>query len=229
MINKSRPYLSQPGLGWLYVFSSFPPRPPLTSKPFELHLRYWGQRIYRSGKMYWMTFPWPWPKVTVAASINKNLHDKVRTTHPVTTTLGSFIALIMVIRFWRRAVGNCCFGKFSVKNSDVIFQGQTLFWPYLRNCWSDWYETKRKCIGWILGMICDLDLWPPSSPWPWMSNFEKNCVSGIFGVIVVKWNESNIYVYIYIYVCVCVSNRSHSRPSNGAMFYNPVTVTQLPS
>ena len=43
--------LSHPGLGQLYVFSSFPPRPPpprpspqqlmpLTSKPFELNLTY---------------------------------------------------------------------------------------------------------------------------------------------------------------------------------------------
>ena len=24
------------------------------------------------------------------------------------------------------------------------------YWPYLRNGWSDWRETKRKCIGWIL-------------------------------------------------------------------------------
>ena len=61
--------LSHPSLGWLYVFSSFspphPPRPPpppppqwlllLTSKPFQLNLRYLGQRKYRSRKMYWMT------------------------------------------------------------------------------------------------------------------------------------------------------------------------------
>ena len=68
-------------LGWLYVFSSFPPRPrpppqklfPLTSKLFELNHWYLVQRIYGSGKLYWMTFPWPWPKVTAVASISKNL------------------------------------------------------------------------------------------------------------------------------------------------------------
>ena len=72
--------LSHPSLGWLYVFSSFPPpRPPpqwlllLTSKPFELHLRYLGQRKYGSGKMYCVTFGWPWPKVTAVTLINKNL------------------------------------------------------------------------------------------------------------------------------------------------------------
>ena len=70
--------LSHPVLGWLYVFSLFPPPPPpilfpLTSKPFELNLWYLAQRIYGSGEMYWMTFPWPWPKVTAVASISKNL------------------------------------------------------------------------------------------------------------------------------------------------------------
>ena len=44
----------------------------------------------------------------------------------------------------------------------MSFQGQTLYW----NGWSDWYETKRRCIGWILGELCDLDLWPHSWPWP---------------------------------------------------------------
>ena len=61
------------------VFSSFPP-PPLpmqwlflfTLKLFELYLTYLGQRKYRSGKMYWMTFWWPWPKVTTVTLKNKN-------------------------------------------------------------------------------------------------------------------------------------------------------------
>ena len=73
--------LSHPGLGWLYVFNSFPLRPPppprpppqqllpLTSKPFELNLTYLAQRIYGSGEMSWMTFSWPWPKVTAVAKI----------------------------------------------------------------------------------------------------------------------------------------------------------------
>ena len=74
-------YLSHPVLGWLYVFSLFPPRPrpppqklfPLTSKPFELNLWYLAQRIYGSGELYWMTFPWPWPKVTAVASFSQNV------------------------------------------------------------------------------------------------------------------------------------------------------------
>ena len=72
-------FLSHPSLGWLYGFGSFPPRPPpqqllpLMSKPFQINLRSLGQRIDMSGKMYWMIFPWPWPKVTAVASIRTNL------------------------------------------------------------------------------------------------------------------------------------------------------------
>ena len=72
--------LSHPDLGWVDVFTLFPPRPPppqrllpLTSELLEINLRYLRQRIYRSGKMYGITFPWPWPKVTTVASISKNL------------------------------------------------------------------------------------------------------------------------------------------------------------
>ena len=80
-----------------------------------------------------------------------------------------------LIRFWQFSFLN--FGC-------VFFQCQTLFWPYLRNGWSDWCETKRKCIGWILDTICDLDLWPHWWPWPWMFQgqiskelYRRNCWS----------------------------------------------------
>ena len=56
--------------------------------------------------------------------------------------------------------------NFRKKNLDVFFQGQTLYWTYLRNGWSDWCETKRRRTRWILGELCDLDLWPHSWPWP---------------------------------------------------------------
>ena len=38
----------------------------------------------------------------------------------------------------------------------MFFQGQTLFWPYLRNGWSDWCETKRKWVNMILGPLYDI-------------------------------------------------------------------------
>ena len=100
-----------------------------------------AQRIYGSGEMYSMTFSWPWPKVTVVASIIKNLLVCAIKWEPLIGSLQNMAALLhgyYLIRFWRSSVGNFYFGKFSLKNSDVFFQGQTLFWPYLRNGWSDW-------------------------------------------------------------------------------------------
>ena len=47
--------------------------------------------------MYWVTFPWPWPKVTAVASILIWLRDNVRTTDLITTDLSRLIALVMVI------------------------------------------------------------------------------------------------------------------------------------
>ena len=54
-----------------------------------------------------------------------------------------------------------------MRTTCVFFQGQTLFWPYIRNGRSNWCQTKRKCIGWILGRLYDLALWPHPWPWPW--------------------------------------------------------------
>ena len=84
--------------GDFYVFSLFPPPPhrllSLTSKPFELNLRYLGQRIYRSREMYWMTFQWPWPKVTAWGSTSKNLFVCMIMWEPLIQSLQSILALL---------------------------------------------------------------------------------------------------------------------------------------
>ena len=101
------------------------------------------------------------------------LQDKVRTTQPITTKLGSDIPLAVLITwldFGEILLETLFFAKFSLKISDVFFLGQTLYWTYLRNGWSDWCETKRRCIGWMLGEPCDLDLWP--HPWPWPCSYK---------------------------------------------------------
>ena len=103
-------YLSHPSLGWLYVFRSllplraWPPRVPqwlllLSSKLFELNLRYLGQKNISLGKCTDDLC------VTLTqghgCGIDKQkfacLQDKVRTTQPITTKLGSYILLVMLI------------------------------------------------------------------------------------------------------------------------------------
>ena len=193
--------LSHPSLGWLYVFSSFPPprprprpRPPqwlllLTSKPFELHLRYLGQRKYRSGKMYWMTFRWPW--LTAVTLINKNLLVCRIKWEPLNQSLQNLVA----ISPWSWLSPYYILEEFCWKFffcPDVFFQGQTLYWTYVRNGWSDWCETKRRCIGWILGKLCDLDLSPDL--WPWPRSFKvkvwNSLIWGMGGWL--TWNEKDV-------------------------------------
>ena len=113
-------------------FQFFPPRPPpqqllpLTSKPFELNLRYLAQRIYGSGEMYSMTFPWPWPKVTAVASISKNLLVCAIKWEPPIGSLQTWQHYgpshgYYLIRFWRSSVGNCYFCKIFFKKFGCVF------------------------------------------------------------------------------------------------------------
>ena len=134
-------WLCHPSLGCLYVFSSFPPRPPpqpqqllpLTSKPFEQNLRYLAQRMYGSGEMYWMTFPRPWPKVTAVASISKNLLVCAIKWGPLIGSIYKIWQLYCpnhgyyLIRFWRNSVGNLNFDKFSLQISNVFFKVKHYF------------------------------------------------------------------------------------------------------
>ena len=93
-----------------------------------LKFRHLGQRKYRSGEMYWMTFPWPWPKVMAVALIkNACLHNKENHTsnHYRTWQLypPGHTSHLSVIEFWWNSVIN-----FFFKISDVFFHGQILDW-----------------------------------------------------------------------------------------------------
>ena len=144
--------------------------------------------------MYWITFYDLDPKPRLWHQLAKIAcrHDKVRTTHLITTKHGSVIAVAMVVTWLylgELLLETVILGNFFFLNLDVFFQGRTLFWPYLRNDWSDWCDMKIKSIGWLLGIICD------SSPMPLTldvsrSDFENNCISGIVGLIDVKWKGS---------------------------------------
>ena len=46
---------------------------PLTTIPFELNFKYFEQRKYMCGEMYWMTFRWHWPKAATVSLIDKKL------------------------------------------------------------------------------------------------------------------------------------------------------------
>ena len=164
--------LSHPSLGRLYVFSSFPPpRPPppppqwlllLTSKPFELHLKYLGHRKHRSRKMYWMTFWWPWPKVTAVTLINKNLLVCRIKWEPLDQSLQNLVAIISLVMFitWLDFGGileEIFFCQIFFENFGCVFsRSNTLLgisqeW-LVRLMWNE-KEVHRLDTGWTL--------------WPW--------------------------------------------------------------
>ena len=136
--------------GWLYVFSLFPP--PLlpqwllllTSQLFELNLRYLGQRKYRSRKMYWMTFWWPWPEVKAVTLINKNLLVCRIKWEPLNQSVHNLVA----ISLW------------SCLSPDYILEGfcWKLFFAKLSLKILDVFFKVKHFIGHISGMVDPIDV-----------------------------------------------------------------------
>ena len=123
-----------------------------------------------------MTFKWPWPKVKAVALINKNFHDAVITTHSVTRKLDSYIILVMLITWL-----NCGWIMLEtfLRILDFFIVKHTMVLPWEWLVLLTW--NKEEFIGWILGHLCDLDLWP----WPWIIKGQiwYRCVSGMGGPI----------------------------------------------
>ena len=101
--------------------------------------------------------------VIEAVKISPCLHNNVRPTYPITTKFYSYIPIVMLLTWlnferipWETLVGQNFFQYCRCK----FFFSQTSYWPYLRNGWSDCSETKRRCIDWRQGQLCDLDLLP---------------------------------------------------------------------
>ena len=95
-----------------------------------------------------------------------------------------------MIQFWWNSFGNIFFVWFFFQVSDVFFQGQTIYWPYLRHGWSRWCETKGSAsVGYWVNYVTltftfalthDLDLRF------FKVKFQNSCISGID----VKWKRS---------------------------------------
>ena len=66
--------------------------------------------------MYWMTFLWPWPKVTAVALMIKNLIVCRIKWEPLNQLLQNLVTISLwsnyLIRFWRNSVGNFFLSNF---------------------------------------------------------------------------------------------------------------------
>ena len=89
------------------------------------------------------------------------------------------------------------FGKFFLKILNVFFHCQTLFWPYLRNCWSDWCETKGSALVeyWVQYVTLTFDLTHDLDLGCFKVKFRNSSISRIVGLINVKWDGSELIWY----------------------------------
>ena len=127
-------------------------------KRFELSLTHLGQRKYRYGKMYWMAFPWHWPKVTaVALSYKKKMFVCTMRWKLLIQPIQHLVAIppwyaYYLNRFWKNPVGNIFCGFFY----DVVFQGQTRL--DISQEWLVRLTWNKKEIHWLDS---------GSAMWPW--------------------------------------------------------------
>ena len=115
------------------------------------------------------------------------LHDKVRTTHPITTRLGSYIPHAYHLnRFWRNSVENSFFDNFVFKNFGCVFtRSNTLL--NISQEWLVWLTWSKKEVHlldtgwtmWPLPMTLTLDFS--------RSNFEIAVSQEL--LVSLMWNE----------------------------------------
>ena len=72
------------------------------------------------------------------------------------------------------------------RGTQFTLSSRTFYLPYLRNGWSNWCETKRKWVNWMLRWLGYL--WPSSLTFTFDLEFSRsNCISGMGGPIVIEW------------------------------------------
>ena len=77
-----------------------------------------------------------------------------------------------------------------------FFQGQTLLWPYLKNGWSDLCEKVSALVGyWVWYVMLTFDLTHNLDLGCFKGKFWNSCISGIVGLIDVKWKGSELIGY----------------------------------
>ena len=147
-----------------------------------------------------MTYPWTWPKFTAVTLINKYLLARTIKWEPLIQSLQTWQFYLpchayYLARFWRNFTRKYLPNFVLIIWICVFFKVKQL-WTYISNGWSDWCEIKRRCMGWILGILCGLGLWPRSLPWSWIFQGQiSKSPSGIVGLIDVKWKGSKLTRY----------------------------------
>ena len=167
---------SQPGLGWLYIFSSFPPcPPPQRLLPFTQNrlcetLHIWDKEYIGLGKCIGWPFldldPWSplwhWLRKKCLSSLASEKHSSI---HCKTWQLYPLIMLITWLDFGSNSAGNVflanfllkirmCF--FKVKHSSTMQYNRTkgAYGQGNRLRWVDVYVNGAISRGWLQTSAC---------------------------------------------------------------------------
>ena len=129
---------------------------------------------------------------TINRCTGESLHPYYKTWQLCCPSHGYYL-----IRFWRNPIENCNFGKFSLKISDVFFQGLHYFCHI--SGMVGWIDVKRKgsaLVGyWVQYVTLTFDLTHDLNLGCLKVKFRNSSISRIVGLIDVKWKGSESIVW----------------------------------
>ena len=151
--------------------------------------------------MSWMTYPWPWPKVTTVASISENVLVCVIKCEPLVVSLQNMAALLPylsyhLIRFWRSFVGIFDFG-ICIKFLLCFFKVKHYFGHISGMVGPINVKRKRSAsVGyWAQYVTLIFDLTHDLGLGCFKVKFRNSSFSGIVGLIDVKWKRNELIWY----------------------------------
>ena len=139
-------------------------------KPLKLISSNHTWLTYGCGKKFWHPFRWPWIKVTKLPKQNTIYLVPMIKWELLIQSLQNLEVYLPhhafhLIKFWRNSA-KIFFSQFFSENFKSVFPSRTFYLPYLRNGWSNWCETKRMWVNWMLRWLGYL--WPWPWLWPWI-------------------------------------------------------------
>ena len=151
------------------------------------------QRKYGSGKMYWVTFGWPWLKVTAVTLINKNLLVCRIKWEPLNQSLQNFAAI--TLRSWSSPdyiLEECCWKPFFcqifLENFGCVFsRSNTLLDSGMVGLIDVKWKGGASVGHWVNYVTLTFDLTHDLDLWFFKVKFQNSCIWGI--VIWLMWNK----------------------------------------
>ena len=190
-ITRVHTLLSNPGQLGDIIFGPFPPSPPppppSPPPPFCQHFSTFRKKTlklissnhtwltYGLVKTFWHPSRWPGVKVTKLPKRDRIYLVSMIKREPLIQSLQNLVGI---------SPCHACLAIFFRKISNAFFPSLKCYLPHLRNGWSNWCETKRKWVNWMLRWLGYLWTWPLTLT----LNFQDKMVSRDWEARL-SWNE----------------------------------------